>query len=211
MAKSERKQQEFARREQDIVDTALHLFKTGDLHAVTIEQIADTADIGKGTIYKHFNSKDEIFARIIIQLNRAMRAEIASIDPSLPFRERFFQIIEVIWRHDMQDSQFLHRLNLHVLSRSFKQNLGAEVANDMNELKEEDNQFYYQLMFIAQQQGEIIDQPLDELLFCATAAVDGAILNYWSMEAAGMVKKSDSQRYLKQLQNFVYRSLTTSP
>jgi AcrR family transcriptional regulator len=210
MTKSDRKQREFQRREQEIVDTALRLFKQGDLHAVTIEQIAEATDIGKGTVYKHFKSKDEIFARIIIQLNRAMRAEIATIDSKQPFRERFLQIIEVIWRHDMQDSQFLHRLNLHVLSSNFQQNLGPNMQSAMNELKQEDGEFYYQLLLDAQQRGEIINQPLEELLFCATAAVDGAILHYWSMEASGLVNEQDSQRYLRQLQEFVYRALTVT-
>lgn len=34
-----------------------------DWQTVTIEQIAERAEIGKGTIYKHFKTKDEILYR----------------------------------------------------------------------------------------------------------------------------------------------------
>ena len=209
MAKSERKQREFERREQEIVEAAIALFRERDLHTVTIEQIAEAADVGKGTVYKHFQSKDEIYARIIIQLNRAMRADIATIDPTLPFRQRLDRIIEIIWEHDMRDSQFLRRLNYHLMPGTFRQNLGPQMQLAFAELQEEEGAFYMQLLSEAQQLGEIVDEPLEELLFCATAAIDGAILHYWQMEASGVVGPKDDQRYLQQLQRFVYRALTS--
>ncbi|MBD3670460.1 MAG: helix-turn-helix transcriptional regulator [Gammaproteobacteria bacterium] len=208
MARSDRKQREFERREREIVEAAHALFKQGDIHAVTIEQIAEAADIGKGTVYKHFQSKDEIYARIIIQLNRAMRADIAAIDNDLPFRKRLDRIIEVIWEHDMRDSQFLRRLNIHVMTGNFRQNLGPEMLAAMQSMQQEDGEFYLQLLAEAQQRGEIVEAPLEELLFCASSAIDGAILKYWFMESGGDVTAADSQRFLRHLQDFVYRALT---
>jgi AcrR family transcriptional regulator len=208
LAISERKQREFERREQEIIEAAHELFKQGDIHAVTIEQIAEAADIGKGTVYKHFKSKDEIYCRIIIQLNRAMRTEIAAIDRSLPFRERLDRIIDTLWNHNMHDSQFLHQLTLHVMSGAFKQNLGTEMLNTLMELQEEELAFYMQLLKEAQQRGEIIDESLDDLLFSTSAAIDGAVIHYWLMEASGAVTADDSKRLMMQLQRFIYRALS---
>jgi AcrR family transcriptional regulator len=207
--RSERKQREFQRREAEIIDTAIELFRDRELNEVTIEQIAEAAGIGKGTIYKHFRSKDEICARIIIQLNRAMRAEIAAIDPTLPFRQRLDRVIEVIWKHDMRDSRFQRRLNHHMMDGGFWKNLGTEMQREFGRLQEEEERFYTNLLQEAQQRGEIIDAPLEELLFCATATIDGAILQYWQLEANGRVSKRDSERYLQQLQDFVYRALSS--
>ena len=106
MGVSERKQRQFDRREAEIVEAAMSLFRDQDIDRVTIEQIAEAAEIGKGTVYKHFKSKDELYARIIIQLNRAMRADIAAIDRGLEFQARLDAIVDVIWQHDMRDSQF---------------------------------------------------------------------------------------------------------
>jgi len=186
----------------------MELFRDHELNAVTIEQIAEAADIGKGTVYKHFKSKDEIYARIIIQLNRAMRAEIAAIDTALTFRERLYRVIELIWEHDMRDSQFLRRLNHHMMGPGFWENLGTDVQHEFSRLQEEEEHFYTDLLKEAQQRGEIINAPLEELFFCATATIDGAILQYWQLEASGMVSKGDSPRYLRQLQQFVYRALS---
>jgi AcrR family transcriptional regulator len=208
VVRSERKQREFQRREAEIIDAAIALFRENDLNAVTIEQIAEAAGIGKGTIYKHFQSKDEIYARIIIQLNRTQRTDVDAIDPALPFRQRLDRIIEVIWEHDMRDSQFLRKLNYQVMSGSFRKNLGPRIQNEFSQLQEEEASFYMKLMSEAQQRGEIIAGPLEELLFCATASIDGAILHYWQMEALGEVGPKDKQRYLRQLQNFIYRALS---
>ncbi len=207
MSIDERKARQFKQREAAIIAAALALFRSNSLASVTIEQIAKHADIGKGTVYKHFKSKDEIYARILINLNRAMRAEINTIDNNLSFRARLDYIIEIIWRHDMQDAQFLHQLNQHLKSGNFQKNLGDKMLQAFNQLQDEDTQLYMQLLTDAQNRGEIVNEPLDTLLYCATSAIDGAILYYWQMQAGGIVTEKDSARYLKALQNFIYRAL----
>jgi AcrR family transcriptional regulator len=45
-----------------ILDAAVRVFSRQGLRNTKISEIADEADIGKGTIYEYFKSKDEIFA-----------------------------------------------------------------------------------------------------------------------------------------------------
>ena len=208
MSINQRKARAFKRREAEIVAAAIELFRNNDLASVTIEQIAKHADIGKGTVYKHFKSKDEIYAHILIDLNHAMRDEISTVDNNLLFRKRLDSIIEIIWRHDMRDSHFLRRVNQHLMSGDFRKNLGEKMLQAFHKLQEEDTQFYMQILADAQSRGEIIDEPLDTLLYCATSAIDGAILYYWQMQASDTVTEQDSPRYLKSLQDFVYRALS---
>jgi AcrR family transcriptional regulator len=70
MQKESRKVREFRRREQEILDTALRLFLEQGEDSVTVEMIADEVGIGKGTIYKHFKSKAEIYLRLMLDYER---------------------------------------------------------------------------------------------------------------------------------------------
>lgn len=72
MQKESRKVREFRRREQEILDTSLRLFLEQGEDSVTVEMIADEVGIGKGTIYKHFKSKAEIYLRLMLDYEREL-------------------------------------------------------------------------------------------------------------------------------------------
>src|SRR5689334_25211242 len=80
MHKEPRKVREFRRREQEILDTALKLFLEQGEDSVTVEMIADAVGIGKGTIYKHFKSKAEIYLRLMLDYDRDLNALLHSAD-----------------------------------------------------------------------------------------------------------------------------------
>ena len=60
----------FLAREQKIIDAALELFLKHSIDSVTVSKIAAMAGIGKGTVYKHFLTKNEILARIMLDYER---------------------------------------------------------------------------------------------------------------------------------------------
>ncbi|XDD56169.1 TetR/AcrR family transcriptional regulator [Leptospira sp. WS4.C2] len=64
MGVSERKKREFAQRETDILHCAIELFRTKHPSLVKMDDIAKQLEIGRGTIYLHFKSKDDLMARI---------------------------------------------------------------------------------------------------------------------------------------------------
>jgi AcrR family transcriptional regulator len=80
MNKEPRKVREFRRREQEILDTALKLFLEQGEDSVTVEMIADAVGIGKGTIYKHFKSKAEVYLRLMLDYERDLNALFHSED-----------------------------------------------------------------------------------------------------------------------------------
>lgn len=65
------KKQRFLAREQLIIDTALDLLIANGIEKVTVAEIARQAGIGKGTVYKHFESKAEIMMRIMLDYERS--------------------------------------------------------------------------------------------------------------------------------------------
>ena len=84
MSIQERKAREFNRRESEILNAALALFGRADWELVTVEEISRKAEVGKGTIYKHFESKDEIYARLALEFNRKLLAQILAATRGQP-------------------------------------------------------------------------------------------------------------------------------
>lgn len=72
MDKAREKVQKFREREQRILDAALQLLLQYGEEKVTVEQIAEAVDIGKGTIYKHFTSKVEIYMRLLFDYEQSL-------------------------------------------------------------------------------------------------------------------------------------------
>ena len=65
-----------------LLAAATRLFAEHGIYVTTIEEITDAADLGKGTFYKHFESRDAIIAAVLHQgfgqLNAHMRAEVGA-------------------------------------------------------------------------------------------------------------------------------------
>lgn len=91
--KVSQKAREFRQREQDILQTALTLFLAHGEDKVTVEMIAEKVGIGKGTIYKHFETKNEIYLRLMIDYEEELAATLKTIsealDTQLLMREYF--------------------------------------------------------------------------------------------------------------------------
>ncbi len=65
-----------ARRREDILDAAVQLFARRGFAVADMQELADTAGVGKGTLYRYFPSKDELFLAAADRVMLRMRAEI---------------------------------------------------------------------------------------------------------------------------------------
>ena len=68
----------FVAREQKIIDAALELFLSEGIDRVTVSRIAAKAGIGKGTVYKHFLTKNEILIRIMLDYEESITQKLAA-------------------------------------------------------------------------------------------------------------------------------------
>ncbi|WP_019672339.1 TetR/AcrR family transcriptional regulator [Psychrobacter lutiphocae] len=75
------RQQQFKDREEKILATAEQLLLEAGSGDITLDSLADQLDLAKGTLYKHFSSKDELYLRIIIRYEEQLFA-INKIDDS---------------------------------------------------------------------------------------------------------------------------------
>ncbi|GAA0312390.1 TetR/AcrR family transcriptional regulator [Psychrobacter aestuarii] len=75
------RQQQFKIREETILATAEQLLLDSGDGDITLDHLAEQLDLAKGTLYKHFSSKDELYLRIIIRYEEQLFA-INNIDDS---------------------------------------------------------------------------------------------------------------------------------
>ena len=64
MGISERKQREKELRRQSIILAAEKVFFSKGLQVATVDEIAEVAELSKGTVYLYFKDKDELFAAV---------------------------------------------------------------------------------------------------------------------------------------------------
>lgn len=173
MDKAKLKIQQFKQREQAILDAALELLLEQGEDKVTVEQIADKVDIGKGTIYKHFTSKTEIYVRLLSDYENDLKAKLDdavklaeagdynaparvyfSHSVEDPIKARLFQRLEE--KMIANDEEPEKRANLEHARRDAFDTLNACYAKgiEVGRLKDVPPYFYY-LSYWALTQGAV--------------------------------------------------------
>src|SRR4030095_13309758 len=62
-----------------IIAQGVELFSRHGIADVTVDQIAEAADIGKGTIYNYFQSKEDIVVAFMVDFEREVQKTLASL------------------------------------------------------------------------------------------------------------------------------------
>lgn len=73
LGRRERKKRETRDR---IVSAGLAHFTKNGIEGTTIDDIAEAADVGKGTIYNYFRTKEEIVVAFVMDVERAVQSDI---------------------------------------------------------------------------------------------------------------------------------------
>jgi AcrR family transcriptional regulator len=109
---------------KNIMETAVKLFAEKGFKDTSISKIANEADVGKGTIYWHFDSKEDLFFSIIKEKGKAYFDKVVQLDRSdLSPEELIYQYIK--GRIEFIDKN--HKLaemlisNNDVINREFKE------------------------------------------------------------------------------------------
>ena len=202
MSIQDRKTREFERRGQEILTAALALFQSDDWEGVTVEQIAQKAEVAKGTIYKHFASKDEMYARLAIEFQRRTFLAQSQIDPDLPVLERFRLHMQSAWEMHLSSKE-LHRVFMYCSRGEFRSRLPQSLVDELSEVEMAVNRPIHTMLEQGMNEGLFPRKPTDQLLFGATAAFWGAIQLVWS----GYLGEIDRHLYLAELTQFILAGL----
>lgn len=74
-----RKERERKAKYESIIDAAIHVMKVKGFEHATMDDIAEAAEIGKGTLYLYFKSKATLFLTISERGSRLLNQQIAKI------------------------------------------------------------------------------------------------------------------------------------
>lgn len=173
MGIGERRAREFQRRERSILSAALKLAGGEDWPSVTIDQIAETAEIGKGTVYKHFKSKDEVCARIVTGHLRELVDKLRAIDPAMDYVPRVKTVLKTIWLHDLERPELL-TLSQYCEFSEHSLNLSADVAEGFAGVKETFKGYLMAMVDEGIARGIVPAMPLNYLLAAGWATSIGA-------------------------------------
>jgi AcrR family transcriptional regulator len=204
VAVKDRKARERARREREILEAALELFRRDDWEAVTIEQIARAAEVGKGTIYKHFETKDELYARLAADFHESLLAQLKAIDPQPDVRARLRSLLLVIWESYLDAGSALRRVLEHCDRRGFQDRLPEGARRRVRELASGLDATVGEFLEAGVAQRLFPRKPMELLAFGVRCGIDGGIRAI----VHGDVSHDDADTYLAELANFVVAGLT---
>lgn len=105
-----------------------HIKTKGLLRGLTISEIARKADVGKGTVYEYFTSKDELIAETLIYiLDESSRIILENENTKLEFRETLCSHIQVV----MDISQEYTNLDMLIMTEDLGGLLQSNIKQKM--------------------------------------------------------------------------------
>ncbi len=172
MGVADRKAREFERREQDILKAAYTLFMDKGPKMVTNEMIAQASEIGKGTIYKHFKSKSDIFAVLLIQhVNLLHCYVIDKLNDKLPVLERIKEFLRLHLTF-FSEKPGAHKICIQFRALIIDDSLDPAIARRYHDMYREKNIMLEKMFDEAKELGLVIDLPAPDI----TALVTGMLL-----------------------------------
>ena len=84
----------------EIIQAALDLIVEHGFHGTSMAMVAEKADVGVGTIYHYFESKDALIKELYQELEQKVMVTLRGGDPiSKPIKERFIHLWTVLLKY----------------------------------------------------------------------------------------------------------------
>ncbi|MFZ6656376.1 TetR/AcrR family transcriptional regulator [Undibacterium sp. TJN19] len=152
------KKQQFDAREEAIIDAVNRLLSEKGYDLMTMDDVADAVGIAKGSLYKHFSSKEKLAAAALTRLLKATLAELDTLAEDMRAIDKIRHVLAWSLRLRLQGGvPHLPSTSL-ALQRSLMLNLDyVMVALRVNKR-------FYALVGKAREQGALTPQVPDDVL-----------------------------------------------
>jgi AcrR family transcriptional regulator len=170
----DRRARELRQRERVLLDAAIALLDRDDWQAVTVEAIAERAEYAKGTIYRHFASKDDLYVRLAVDWTEGTHAALEALDAERPFEAVLRDVVRVCWRR-MTGDRVHARLLQHVQRADFLEGVSSATRSDLDAAEARILGLVAGLIDWGIAEGAIPRAPLEPRLFAVTALLMGAL------------------------------------
>lgn len=183
MARSQRKRDELDRREQDVLASALALFSGESWQSVTMDQIAAGADVSKGTLYNHFASKDDIYARLLIDLSETVLERLDRLDSNESPEQRVRATLAVLWNSYRENSHF-RRISYHCEREGFRAALSPPARARIELVDRRFLRHAFDIIEAGIARGQFRDQAPQSALIGPSLVLAGMSRLLWNSEAS---------------------------
>lgn len=181
MGLQDRKQREFERREQDILAAALELCSTPEWESVTVEQIADRAEVGKGTVYKHFGSKDELLFRLMMGFYRGLLRMLWDDMVEGTPQERLRHAVVRAMRYHIEHKEY--RYVVEYCERiDFKERADRAWRGDFLKLDRAFYEWGVPIIEKGMESGQFQRRPMEQVMIGMHACFKGAVGMIWATQ-----------------------------
>lgn len=150
------------------------LMACDDWQSVTIEAIAARAEYAKGTVYRHFASKDDLYARLAADWNAETYRQLEALDGDGPFETVLRQVVGLLWRRLSADRVHA-RLMQHVQRADFLARLTPASRAALAETEARTLGLFAGVIDWGIAEGALPLAPLEPRLFAVTALLMGAL------------------------------------
>ncbi len=113
VSRRERRKEQTYRR---LLEASESLFQSKGFDATTVEEIAEAADVAKGTFFNYFESKDSLLSAILYA--RVYPLLISPPGAGAPVPERIRMLLEALWSELFPYRQFARRMVAHTIAQA---------------------------------------------------------------------------------------------
>lgn len=166
-----------------IFRAAMELFGQRGFFNTTVEDITEAADVGKGTFFNYFPSKEQVFGALYeIQLTRVSQAQVAARQGTLPLRDLLRHFVHQIAEEPGKSPQLARGLIATVVSSDGVRKMHLETMK-------RGRQILGEVLRLGQKRGEIRrDLTPEDMVLALQEALIGSVL-LWSLQPPSNLQK----------------------
>jgi AcrR family transcriptional regulator len=198
----------FEQRENAILDAARQLFGTQPWDRVTIAEVAIAAAIGKGTVYKHFPSKEALYARLVLERSRADLAELRQVQASSAPQQAMRQVILRAFEQ-MLGNPIQAQLCRHCDRPEFQERLDAHSRQQFLDLERDYQRFFAEMLNETLGTHALAQADCQNLLWGVEACVNGVMARIASGGFAHWSEPIALDDYFTRVTDFIIAGLRT--
>src|SRR5215470_11042236 len=183
----DRRQRRSAEIRERLFRAALGLFAKQGFAETTVEDITNAADVGKGTFFNYFPSKEHI----LLEFGELQLAKLQSAVSSLRDSEREVRAFLLSLPAHITEEPMRNPAIVRILLQGFLS--GSSIREPMVELQRRVHALHTEIMQIGQRSGEIrTDFPAEDLALIFRQSVFGTLLVWSLVGDASLARRIES-------------------
>ncbi|MGB0466940.1 MAG: TetR/AcrR family transcriptional regulator [Pontibacterium sp.] len=213
---SGRKEREFERRERDILDSTLALLSGENWEGLSVDKIARHTGIGKGTVYKHFECKDDIYAHLLLDNYQLMLVEFErfAADERLTGVQQMRGML--LYAFEFHRDNVAHQnMHVHFIQRSFRERISDTYLQQLHVSEKQFTEAFGKAVYKGITEGDVNpDMPEDIMMAGMNATFEGAIVTLQeggSCTQQQMETAEQKNTYINHVVDYMIAALISQP